>query len=206
MRSFIFLPLNSHWMTEDEMGRTRTWMNKHFTWQTWREGATSETLGLKNNTEVDHKGIEFEEQTGFIWQWTLVNTVMNHIIPQNMQYFLTSWVTISFSRTMLFHGPSQQVNLILSQFNHIYITTAYHLSITHSNENAWYILLLIPQRCGNSALQDSNVPFSIHNAPLPTPERSWGSWIPHTIHLNNITMMEIKQQTTKWPMAAKSLH
>jgi hypothetical protein len=40
-------------------------------------------------------------------QWrTVVNTVMNLRVPQRAGNFLTSWVTISFSRRTLIHGVS----------------------------------------------------------------------------------------------------
>jgi len=38
--------------------------------------------------------------------WVLVNMVMNLWVTWKAQNFLTSWMTISFSRRMLFHGVS----------------------------------------------------------------------------------------------------
>lgn len=134
--SYFCLSTITEWRKIKWPGHGHEWIHT-FTWQTWSEGATSKTLVMNNNIEMDHTATESEEQTGFIWQWTLVNTVMNCILPPTMQHFLTSWVTTSFSRRMLLHGPSQWVNLTLSQLSYIYITKIYHLSITHSTENAW---------------------------------------------------------------------
>jgi len=38
--------------------------------------------------------------------WTLVYTVINFMVAQNMGNFLTSCVTVRFSRKAMFHGFS----------------------------------------------------------------------------------------------------
>jgi hypothetical protein len=55
--------------------------------------------------------------------WALENMVMNLQIPQKMGN-LTSWLTISFSRTLL-HGASDLVHIINPSSRHLNFHLAY---------------------------------------------------------------------------------
>jgi hypothetical protein len=60
-----------------------------------------------DRTEIEWGGMDWID-LGQDWdQWrALVNTVMNHRIPENVRKFLSSCATGGFSRRTQFHGVS----------------------------------------------------------------------------------------------------
>jgi hypothetical protein len=70
---------------------------------------------------MDLKGTGYEgvdwihlDQEGVHW-WAVVNTVMNLWVPWKAGNFLTSWVTVNFSRSTLPLGVSWLVRRILQK-------------------------------------------------------------------------------------------